>query len=92
MLSRSVRLSAVSGLVLALLVSGCSNSRHERTETYYLVASNIKLPYWQAALSGLRRAAGELKVNGEMVGPATYNTKEQLDIFRDIVSKSRPES
>ncbi len=87
MLSRSVRLRAVSGLVLALLVSGCSNSRHERTETYYLVASNIKLPYWQTALSGLRRAAGELKVNVEMVGPATYNTKEQLEIFRDVVGK-----
>ena len=87
MLNQSRRLRAASGLVLALLVSGCSNSRHEKTETFYLVASNTKLPYWQAALAGLNRAAGELKVKGEMVGPATYDTNAQRDVFRDIAGR-----
>src|ERR1700680_2067490 len=87
MLDQCMRLRAVSGFFIVLLASACSNSRHESTETYYLVASNIKLPYWQAARAGLDRAAGDLKVKAEMVGPATYNTKEQRDMFREVVSK-----
>lgn len=87
MLSRSMPLTIVSGLVLVLLASGCSNSRHESTEKYYLVASNTKLPYWQAARSGLRRAAADLKLAAEMVGPADYNPKEQRDVFRKIAAQ-----
>ncbi|HUS06286.1 MAG TPA: substrate-binding domain-containing protein [Bryobacteraceae bacterium] len=87
MLRRSVPLGTVSGLLLLLLASGCSSSRHEVTETYYLVASNIKLPYWQAAFAGLSRAAGDLKVKAELVGPAKYNPAEQRDMFRTVVGK-----
>lgn len=87
MFSRSTPLRAVSGLFLVLLASGCSNSRHESTEAYYLVASNIKLPYWEKARSGLHRAAADLKLKAEMAGPDTYNTQEQRDMFRDIVRK-----
>lgn len=77
---------ALSSL-LVMLTCGCSGSRHESTETYYLVASNIKLPYWQAALDGLNRAASDLKVKAEFVGPATYDTKEQRETFHQIVGK-----
>lgn len=90
MSSRSIPLRALSGLIPILLASGCSNSRHETTETYYLVASNIKLPYWQAAVAGLERAASDLRVKAELVGPETYSTQEQRDMFRDVVSK-KPE-
>jgi ribose transport system substrate-binding protein len=84
---RSIPLKSMSGMFLMLLASGCSNSRHETTEHYYLVASNIKLPYWQAALAGLRRGAGDLKVKADMVGPDTYDPAEQRNMFRYIVSK-----
>ena len=87
MLSRSIHRGALSVLFLALLAAGCSGGRHETTETYYLVASNIDLPYWKAALAGLHRAAGDLKVKAEMAGPSTYNPKEQRDMFRTIVAK-----
>jgi ribose transport system substrate-binding protein len=70
-----------------VLASGCSNSRHEETETYYLVASNIQVPYWQAALSGLNSGAVDLKIKAELVGPATYNPKEQRDMFRNLIAK-----
>ncbi len=70
-----------------LLTSGCSNSRHDPTESYYLVASNTKLPYWQAALAGLSRASSDLKVKAEMLGPATYDAKAQREDFRHAVSK-----
>ncbi|HYI93869.1 MAG TPA: substrate-binding domain-containing protein [Bryobacteraceae bacterium] len=70
-----------------LLSSGCSKSRHETTETYYLVASNIKLPYWQSAFSGLKRGATELGVRAEFIGPDTYDPKQQRDRFRELLSK-----
>jgi ribose transport system substrate-binding protein len=73
---------------LALLPTfGCSKSRHTADEKYYLVASNIKLPYWQMALKGLERASSDLKVQVDMVGPETYDANEQREEFRRTVSK-----
>ena len=82
------KLSTASlALSALLLTSGCSNSRHESTETYYLVATNIKLPYWQSAFAGLKRGANELGIRAEMIGPETYDPKLQRDRFRELVSK-----
>src|SRR5687768_7704161 len=82
------KLSTASlALYSLLLTSGCSKSRHEASEAYYLVASNIKLPYWQAAHSGLKRGATELGVQAEMIGPDSYDPKQQRDRFREIVAK-----
>jgi len=57
---------------MALLTS-CSQSRHAGDERYYLVATNIKFPYWQAAADGLNKAASEMKVTAELVGPDKYD-------------------
>jgi ribose transport system substrate-binding protein len=64
----------------------CSSSSHAPNEKYYLVASNIKLAYWQAALAGLNRAATDIEVRAEMVGPDKYDPEAQRDRFREIVS------
>lgn len=80
---------ALAGLasLVVLLTPGCSASRHDGTEIYYLVVTNIKIPYWQAALGGLSRAASELRVRAEMVGPDVYDTKLQRDFFKQVVAK-----
>ncbi len=79
---------ATASLAATLLtVCGCSKSHHGAEEKYYLVASNIKLPYWQGAAAGLGRAASELKIGAEMVGPDTYDAQQQRDEFRRIVAK-----
>jgi ribose transport system substrate-binding protein len=72
---------------LACFIAGCQSSPHDPTEKYYLVASNIKLPYWQAAANGLTSAATRLKVQAEMVGPVTYDRKAQHEEFQRIVAK-----
>ena len=59
-------------LVAVVLVQGCGG-RHDASEKYFLVATNVKLPYWQTAASGLGRAARQLGVYAEMVGPDTYD-------------------
>src|SRR3954471_24239929 len=74
-------------LVIASVTVGCSRSRHDAGETYYLVATNIKLPYWQTALDGLKRAASDLKVQAELVGPDKYETKKQPGAYHKVESR-----
>lgn len=76
-----------TALSAALFLNGCSSPVHQPNETYVLVATNIKLPYWQSALSGLNHAATEMKVKAEMVGPETYDTKAQHDDFQRAVAQ-----
>jgi ribose transport system substrate-binding protein len=70
---------------LALPFAGCGGSAHEPTESYVLVATNIKIPYWQAALAGLGQAGREMKVPYEMVGPDTYDPQAERQEFQKVV-------
>ncbi len=81
--------NAVLATVLAIAVTAaaCSGGRHEPTEKYFLVASNVKLPYWQSAQSGLARAAKQLAVQAEMVGPESYDPAAQKTAFAAAVAK-----
>jgi len=72
------------GALLLPLVN-CGGSPHAADEKYYLIASNIKVPYWQQAFAGLSRAASQLQVKCELVGPDTYDPKAQHEQFRDVL-------
>jgi ribose transport system substrate-binding protein len=74
-------------IALALPLWNCAGTSHEATEIYVLVATNIKIPYWQAAAAGLHQAAAQLKVKADVVGPERYDAKAQRDEFRRIVAK-----
>jgi ribose transport system substrate-binding protein len=87
-MSRSRTLLALSALAALLLsATGCGGSAHAPEEKYYLVATNIKLPYWQSAFAGLSRAAAQLGVKAELVGPDTYDPKAQLAEFQNVVRR-----
>lgn len=66
------------------LLAGCG--RHEGSEKYYLVATNIRLPYWQSAGAGLRHAIAQMQVKGEFLGPDTYDPQGEADQFRRAVA------
>jgi ribose transport system substrate-binding protein len=68
----------------AVLLAGCAG-QHSADEKYYLVSVNIKVSYWQAAAAGMARAAAELHVNAELVGPDGYDPKAEQEEFRRIV-------
>ena len=77
-------------LALAALCSvlvSCSASRHEPNEKYFLVAVNIKVPYWQTAAAGLLRCAKDMGVQAEVVGPDTFNPSGEHDAFQRAVSQ-----
>jgi ribose transport system substrate-binding protein len=71
-------------VAVLLLLASCAG-QHSPDEKYYLVSANIKVPYWQAAAAGLMRAAAEMRVNAELVGPDSYDPKAQVEEFRRIV-------
>ncbi len=78
----------ISALPLAFLVLGsCAGSPHEPTEKYILVATSIKVPYWQSASTGLNHAAAEMKVKSETDGPDTYDAKAEVDEFKRAVQQ-----
>jgi ribose transport system substrate-binding protein len=84
----------MSRLLLALLIAAmifpllnCGESAHAPDEKYFLVATNVKLPYWQQAGAGFTKAALQIKVQAEMVGPDTYDPKAEHEQFQRALSK-----
>jgi ribose transport system substrate-binding protein len=65
----------------------CGGSEHDPAEIYYLVTLNSKIPYWQAAYSGLQDAALQYKIKYAMVGPETYDLQAQKREFQKILAK-----
>jgi len=84
-MSRWTQALSLSGLGFLLALAGCSKPEHDVEERYFLVCSNAKIPYWQAAQAGLHRAASQLKVRAEMIGPDTYDPKAQQQEFRNAL-------
>ena len=68
-------------------LAGCGGSGHSSTEKFYLVATNIKIPYWQNANTGLLRSAGLLGVKAELVGTDTFDPKGEHDSFQHVLAE-----
>ena len=77
--------SLLTAAMLTLL--SCGGSQHSVDEKYYLVATNVKIPYWQQAYAGLSKAAAQLQVKAEMVGPDSYDPKAEHAEFQRIMGK-----
>ncbi len=82
------KLNAALLLSFLTILGGCTGSTgHKSNEKYYLVSSNVKLQYWQSAAAGLFKAAKQLDVSAEMVGPDTYDAQAEQVAFRSAVAK-----
>ena len=68
-------------------LAGCGGSGHASTEKYWLVATNIKIPYWQNANTGLLRSAAVLGVKAELVGTDTFDPKGEHDSFQHVLAE-----
>jgi ribose transport system substrate-binding protein len=78
-------LLAMFAVTLSMLMTGCD--RHQKSERYFLIATNIGLTYWQSAHEGFDRAAAQYGVTAEMRGPDTFNPAVEVDEFRAAVAK-----
>ena len=68
-------------------LSSCSGSRHDPNEKYYLVTVNVNVPYWQVSGAGLVRAAKDLGVLAEVVGPDGYDPAAEHTAFQNALGK-----
>ncbi|HVN05387.1 MAG TPA: substrate-binding domain-containing protein [Bryobacteraceae bacterium] len=68
-------------------LAGCGSSPHSPTEKYYLVATNIKIPYWQNANAGLMHAAQVIGVKAEMVGPDSFDPRAEHEAFQRVLAE-----
>jgi ribose transport system substrate-binding protein len=76
----------MGALALGLLFTAGCGARHSDKEVFYLVATNVNLPYWQTAASGFKQAAAQYKVVAKVVGPDTYDPKAELTELQNAVA------
>jgi ribose transport system substrate-binding protein len=82
---KAIKTTAVAFLVLGVaFISGCD--RHSTKEVFYLVASNMQVPYWQTAAAGFNKAAAEYRVTAKVVGPANYDPQAELTALQQAVA------
>ena len=74
---------SVFAAVVAVGVTGCG--RHSTSETYYLIGSNLKLPYWKTVDAGFEKAAADLHVSAQLAGPDNFDAAAERDAFRKAV-------
>jgi ribose transport system substrate-binding protein len=78
-------------LVLATLLAaiaplfGC-NTGHSG-ETYLLITTNTKIPYWQSAGAGFSQAGSKLGVAYAVEGPDSYDPSGERDTFEGAIQK-----
>jgi ribose transport system substrate-binding protein len=75
-------------LALALIAASLlSCGRHDSNEYFVLVAANLQVPYWQAAGAGFSKAATQMKVRTDYLGPNNYDPKAERDALDQAVQQ-----
>ena len=75
---------ALTMLALAVaFTSGCNTEPQK--DVYYLIATNVTVPYWQTAAKGFNEAAAQYKVTAKVVGPQSYDPLGELDALQQAV-------
>jgi ribose transport system substrate-binding protein len=64
--------------------TGCE--RHSNKEVFYMVSSNMALPYWRTAAKGFNKAAAQYKVTAKVVGPENYDPQAELAELQKAVA------
>jgi len=82
-------LKIVAPCALIIPILGCSGSQHSAEEKYFLIATNIQLPYWKAASAGLTKGALQMHIRTEFAGPDNFDPKAEQEAFRKAVA-SKP--
>jgi ribose transport system substrate-binding protein len=77
---------ALSLVALGVLFAAGCGARHSDKEVFYLIATNVNLPYWQTAAAGFKQAAAQYKVTAKVAGPDNYDAKAELAELRSAVA------
>ena len=80
---RSLLLISVCGILLFPLLN-CA-TKHDAEEKYFLITTNLKIPYWQNAGAGFSQAGQVLGVPTVFSGPDTYDPQAQRQAFQQAI-------
>src|SRR2546423_594813 len=83
----SYRILFLSFCLAALLVVLPSCGNGHSGENYFLISTNVKVPYWQSASAGFSQAGGRLGVAYALNGPDTYDRGGKHPPFEPIIKK-----
>jgi ribose transport system substrate-binding protein len=78
-----IRISLTMLALAAAFASGCNTE--PKKDVYYMIATNLKLPYWQTVASGFNKAATQYKVTAKVAGPSSYDPVGELDALQQAV-------
>ena len=78
--------SALSVLALGAIFTSSCGARHSDKEVYYLIASNLGLPYWQTAVAGFHHAAAQYGVTAKVDGPDDHSPQAELAALQKATS------
>lgn len=70
--------------LLLLSIAGCQ--RHSHSDKYYLIAGNLKVPYWKTATAGFQQAATDYNVTAIVDGPDGEDAAAEADAFQKAVA------
>jgi len=86
---RAMKTAALALLAVGVVFTSGCGERHSTKEVYYLIATNVNLPYWQSAAAGFNKAAAQYKVTAKVVGPDTYDVQAEVAALQQAVA-SKP--
>jgi ribose transport system substrate-binding protein len=75
------------GLTSLLCASLSCGSGHDSDEYFVFVAANLQVPYWQTAGAGFSKAATQMKVRTDYLGPSSYDPKAERDAIGQAVQQ-----
>ena len=77
----------LSTLLVSLLplLAGCT--RHSKDEHYYLIATNINLPYWKAANAGFQRPPCNTGSRQRCEATTSFDPQGEVAEFRTVAAR-----
>lgn len=79
------KLAASATALACLFLVGCQY--RSTKDTYYLVAANLKVPYWKTVQDGFNHAAQQYGVTARVVGPEGHDTAAEQSALSDAVDR-----
>lgn len=87
MMRTSIKEILLCAVAMATTLLTCGCDYHQKSERYFLIATNINLPYWQSAHAGFAKAAAQYGVTEDMRGPDNFNPAIEVDEFRAAMAR-----
>jgi len=84
---RSWKVYSLPGLAFLICALLSCGSRHDSDEYFVFVAANRQVPYWQTAGAGFSKAAMQMKVRTDYLGPNNYDPKAERDAIGQAVQQ-----